>query len=268
MIEPYYADDAVTLYHGECQPLLPLLGRVAHVITDPPFGASAHKNAKSNRGIPAQRGVYSCVAESAIDFAPITYDTVVELLQVLGLMTDRWFIATLDHRHCAALEDESPAPWEFVRYGVWVKTNPMPQMSADRPAKGWDAIAYLHHTERPKRWNGGGDHGNWIGPVVTNGDHPTGKPLGLLMRLIAKHTDPGDLILDPFGGSGTTAVAAKLLGRRAILIERDERYCAVAARRLRQSVLNLYPAALTQDDLFGALADGASDATIPTDDHA
>jgi site-specific DNA-methyltransferase (adenine-specific) len=69
--------------------------------------------------------------------------------------------------------------------------------------------------------------------------HPTQKPVGLMSRAVLKSSDPGDLVLDPFAGSGTTLVAAQLLGRHAIGVEIEERYCEVAARRLRQTVLPL-----------------------------
>jgi site-specific DNA-methyltransferase (adenine-specific) len=146
----------------------------------------------------------------------------------------------MDWRHIAELEKAPNEFWEFVRFGVWVKTNPMPQISADRPANGWDGIVYLHRRTIKKRWHGGGEHGNWIGPLVTNGDHPTGKPEAMLRRMLEQFTDPGDMILDPFAGSGTTGVAAKRLGRRCILIEREEKYCEVAAKRLAQGALDLF----------------------------
>lgn len=65
-----------------------------------------------------------------------------------------------------------------------------------------------------------------------NTEHPTQKPEKLLAKIILASTVPGDLILDPFAGSGTTAAAAKKLGRRFIAIESDEQYCLVAAKRL------------------------------------
>jgi site-specific DNA-methyltransferase (adenine-specific) len=65
-----------------------------------------------------------------------------------------------------------------------------------------------------------------------NTDHPTQKPEKLLAKIILASTNPGDLVLDPFAGSGTTAVAAKKLGRRFTAIEADERYCLLTLKRL------------------------------------
>jgi site-specific DNA-methyltransferase (adenine-specific) len=223
-VKPYYQDEAVTLYHADCRDVLPTLEQVDHVITDMPFSEYTHGNAKSNRGVGH--------GNAAIDFAAIDFAAIDFILRELGGKCRRWFVGNLDWRHIAQLEQATPEPWEFVRFGVWVKTNPMPQISADRPANGWDGICYLHQKATKKRWNGGGSHGNWIGPVVTNGLHPTGKPEDFIERLITQHTDEGELILDPFAGSGTTGVVAKRMGRRCILIERDEKYCEIAARRL------------------------------------
>lgn len=73
--------------------------------------------------------------------------------------------------------------------------------------------------------------------------HPTQKPMRLFERLLAIVSDPGSLVLDPFAGSGTTGLAAKLLNRKCTLIEREEKYCEIAARRLSQGVLPLYETA-------------------------
>ena len=66
--------------------------------------------------------------------------------------------------------------------------------------------------------------------------HPTEKPVGLLSNLISSVTKPGDLILDPFAGSGSTLVAAKKTGRRFIGVELDDEYFAIAQRRIEEAV--------------------------------
>jgi DNA modification methylase len=69
--------------------------------------------------------------------------------------------------------------------------------------------------------------------------HPTQKPIKLFNKILEDYSKPDDLILDPFLGSGTTAVAAKILGRKCIGIEISEKYCEIAAKRLSQSVMQL-----------------------------
>lgn len=68
-----------------------------------------------------------------------------------------------------------------------------------------------------------------------NTPHPTQKPEKLLAKIILASSRPGDLVFDPFGGSGSTAVTAKKLGRRYLMIEKDEKYCAMAAYRLEKA---------------------------------
>lgn len=111
----------------------------------------------------------------------------------------------------------------------------MPQISADRPANGWDGIAYIFPKNKKKMWNGGGCHGNWIGPVITNGDHPTGKPVDMVAIWVTRFTSCQQTILDPFMGSGTTGVAAIKMGRKFIGIEREQRYFDIACRRIEQA---------------------------------
>ena len=78
--------------------------------------------------------------------------------------------------------------------------------------------------------------GNPTGIVARSGGHPHAKPLDLLVQLLTM--TPGGVIADPFAGSGSTGVAAKALGRKAILVELEERYAEIAARRLSQDVLD------------------------------
>lgn len=227
---PYYQDESVTLYHGDCREVIVRLDEVDHVITDPPYDETTHRGARSlARSYSAKSTVCN------IDFASITADS---LSQLFGtIRARRWLIATMDWRHIPTLETHPPSGWRFVRFGIWVKPNGAPQFTGDRPATGWEAIACLHRDVAGKmRWNGGGHHAVFTHNKV-NGQHPTAKPESLLLELVEQFTDPGETILDPFMGSGTTLAAAKRLGRKAIGIELNEQYCEVAAHRLSQGAL-------------------------------
>lgn len=138
-----------TLYLADCMEVLPALGSVDTVITDPPYGETTHKNAKSNRG--------SGTGSKAIDFDSMTAAQLRCVFASCAQLCERWIVATMEWRHIAGFDENPPEGVELVRFGIWVKTNPMPQISADRPAQGWEGIAYLHSTSgQKKRWNGGG----------------------------------------------------------------------------------------------------------------
>lgn len=209
---------------GDCRKVFPFLKRFECCITDPPFSEYTHGNAKSNRD------VGHC--NKAIDFKAIDFNGICDVLSDIGSLCDRWLIATMDWRHIAEVAKDAPVPWEFVRFGVWVKTNPMPQISADRPANGWDGIIYLHNKRVKKEWSGGGSHGNWIGPLVTDGAHPTGKPIAMIENMVDRFTTRGKIVLDPYMGSGTTGVACVKLGRRFIGIELDKAHFNTALVRI------------------------------------
>jgi DNA modification methylase len=107
----------------------------------------------------------------------------------------------------------------------------MPQMSGDRPSVGFEPCT-IAHAQGPMRWNGGGRQALWTYNTAkgyNRPDHPCPKPEALMSHLVTDFTDDGDTILDPFMGSGTTLVAAKRLGRKAIGIELEEKYCEIAA---------------------------------------
>jgi len=104
----------------------------------------------------------------------------------------------------------------------------------------WEAILIATNGPR-KTWNGGESQSNILRfqkIIPQNGEHPTLKPESLMRDLIKVNSNPKEMVLDPFMGSGTTLRAAKDLGRKAIGIEIEEKYCQIAVKRLRQEVFN------------------------------
>lgn len=237
-MKPYYSDDYVDLYLGDALEVmagLPDLSAAA-VITDPPYTDRTHSSTRMKR----TSSKTSAVIEAGITtFTSISDEDLEAALVEAGRISSGWVIATLDYRHAVLFDEHPPAGLKCQRVGVWVKTNPTPQITGDRPAQGWEAIAYLHRAKGRSKWHGGGAHGNYVTPIAPPEGHPTAKPLSIISDLVRKFTDPGDRILDPFAGSGTTLRAAKDLGRRAIGVEINEAYCDLAARRLSQEVLDL-----------------------------
>ena len=141
-------------------------------------------------------------------------------------------------QHAAVLAETPPDGLRFVRCGVWIKPDGAPQFTGDRPGTGWEAVAILHAAGGKMRWNGGGHHAVWTHGVERDvPGHPTPKPLALIRRWVRDFTDTGDLVIDPFAGSGTTLRACKDLGRRCIGVEQNADYCEIAKRRLAQEVL-------------------------------
>lgn len=235
-MKPYYEDDAVTLYHGDSLEVLAGMEDVSvkAVLTDPPYTERTHAKAKTNK---------AGTGGKAIEFKSFSDEDLDAALTECGRVSQSWVVATLDYRHAVRMELNPVPNLRMMRVGVWVKTNPMPQITGDRPGQGWEAIAYLHRTGIRSAWNGGGKHGNYILPTIQNEGHPTSKPLPMVSEWVRHFTNHGDTVLDPFAGSGTTLRAAVDNGRKAIGVEIDEAYCELIAKRLSQGALDLFGAA-------------------------
>jgi len=195
--------------------VLPLLPKVDLVLTDPPYGI-AHA---SNRVCETTTAKWMN-SEIAGDDTTESRDTI---------------LAAFTEWACFGSPD-APAPAGSRDVLIWDKGPASGMGDLTWPFKrSWELI-FLSGT----RWRGSRDEGVIKNKtVVTRASmgrtHPNEKPVSLMKYLAAKH--PGETILDPFAGSGTTLVAAKQLGRKAIGIEIEERYCEIAANRLRQEVL-------------------------------
>jgi site-specific DNA-methyltransferase (adenine-specific) len=235
-VNPYYEDDWVTLWNTTASALLSTLDdrSVDCVLTDPPYSERTHKNATSNKAGEKDHPLRSGGARA---FASIADLDLRATLTELGRVSRGWVVATLDYRHAVEFDVTPPEGLRLLRVGVWVKTNPTPQISGDRPAQGWEAIAYMHRSDTRPKWAGGGAHGNFVTPLPPPEGHPTAKPLPMVAQWVRWFTNPGDTILDTFAGSGTVLRAAKDEGRRALGCDSDARCCGLSARRLGQDTL-------------------------------
>ena len=239
---PYHEDGGIRRYLGDCRAVLPTLPPVDHVITDPPYARDVylrgqHPRTKAGSRTPGRTGV------ALAKLAAGDIGTIDELLDPVAAeiarLAARWVLVFSDAESTGRWREAlEAAGLRYVRTGAWVKPDAMPQMSGDRPAVGFEP-ATICHAQGKMRWNGGGRAAVWTHGVTRTArpDHPCPKPEPLMRELLGLFTDPDDVVLDPFAGSGTTLVSAARLGRQAIGIEADERFCEVAATRLQQRAL-------------------------------
>jgi site-specific DNA-methyltransferase (adenine-specific) len=232
---PYYQDAAVTLYCGDCREILPHLEPVDHVITDPPYEAEAHTLAR--RGNTARDGF--AVRDYVIDFDPIDEGTRSTVGTKFAELSRGWILIFAQVEAVTAWKS-ALAPARYLRTQIWRKPNGACQFTGDRPGMGYEVIVTAWAGKSRSSWNGGGRHGFYVhNNVPHDTGHMTQKPLSLMLELVTLFSNPNETILDPFAGSGTTLLAAKNLGRKAIGIEMSPKYCDVIVKRLRQEVLPL-----------------------------
>lgn len=301
---PYYQDDAVTLYNGDCLDVLRDLSSLDAVVTDPPYGLS-FMGKRWDYDVPSVEvweRVLSAVRPGAhlLTFAGTrtqhrmavrVEDAGWEIRDLIVWLYGTGFPKSLDvSAAISARFDADRGDW-----GTALKPAMEPVTLARRPLAGTVAANVLEHgtgalsidgTRVGERWPSNVLHDGDVFPDdvsrffycakptraerdagledlelrspgdVTGGraegsaglnnpragagrtsggrnDHPTVKPVALMRYLVRLITPPGGTVLDPFAGSGTTLIAAKREGFRAIGIERDEHYCEIAARRLR-----------------------------------
>jgi len=229
---------------------------VDHVICDPPYEAEAHTLQRRTLQFfqgPRRAGVEKGATpkEKPVGFDAITEDLRSAVALEIARVARRWSLAFCQAEAVGKWKDALEAgPARHRRAAIWVKPNGQPQLTGDRPGMGYESIVCAHAIGK-SRWNGGGKHGVYVFPTdtwmteVNNGTmriHPTQKPLDLMLAIISDFTDPGELICDPFAGSGTTGVACKRLGRRFVGWEKDPKFHTAAVKRIE--------AAREQGDFF------------------
>lgn len=260
---PYYDRDGITVFCGDCRDVLPTLepGSVDLVLTDPPYAVSNkgmwhyRRPGKGKRRFDFFEGDadWKAMIELTQDVAGLT----LPLLTSIG--SAYWWVGHREFGHIVTFYEGNG--WK-TRFLVWVKAAPSPPP----PGSGWPSGAELcvyafragrtwtHKGENPPPNNVfRADSFRYGQPGKVK--HPTQKPFKVISPLILASSLPGQLVLDPFAGSLTTAVAAKLLGRRCICIEKEEMYCEEGVKRLSQGV---FPCAAEAADQWSRDAARAS----------
>ena len=216
---PYYDDGTCVIYHGDCRELISAVP-VGVIVTDPPYGISYSSGMTGHDGGTALPGIRGDADTALRDHVLREY-----------------------YGHPA------------IVFGTWKRERP----GNVRAVLTWDKGDHVGMGDLSLPWKpnteeiyiiGDGFVGHRGGSVLrcaapvtwnsaANGrQHPHEKPVELMMQLVAKC--PMGIVVDPFMGSGTTLVAAKRLGRKAIGIELEEKYCEIAAQRLQQGALDLF----------------------------
>lgn len=227
-MKPYYQDASVTIYHGDCREVLPTLSMVNLVVTDPPYIIGA----VSAGSMASKAGGWADMMNSAAWFSA-WYRQCNALLKHDGAMWSFCNWRSLPVVIRAAMDADMPITSMMVWDKQWIGPGGPQGL---RPS--YELCALLAKPEFAIRDRGIPDVWRYkVGSFKASG-HPAEKPVGLMHRIISTCGSSG-VVLDPFLGSGTTAVAAKAAGWVAIGIEAEEKYCEIAARRCSQETLDL-----------------------------
>jgi site-specific DNA-methyltransferase (adenine-specific) len=221
-----------TLYLGDALAILPTLA-VDHVIGDPPYEDELHKAWQLGRiqrndgremvddlgfdGVNAGRAAIAAAAVAA---------------------SSGWVILFTLAEGVRAWRDDLQAvkaKWDTTCF--WIKPDSSPRFNGQGPARGAECFVTCWAGTGYRRWNGGGKRGIYTHCVNQGrqGEHPTEKPVPLMMEIVADFTRPGETICDPFMGSGTTGVACAKSGRSFVGIEQNERWFDLSCRRIEEA---------------------------------
>ena len=221
----YYEDEWVTLYLGDCLTEHREWLDADVLVTDPPYGM-AYGGFGGRRGEPRRSsGPLTVIG----DASPVSRDcALAEWGDRAALVFGRWTV---------------PRPIRTRQVLIWDKGDNGPGMGAlDLPwGPSFEEVYVIGKGFSGRRECSVIRVKPYTSSAAIRPEHPTPKPLALMESLLVKC--PPGIIADPFAGSGSTLKAAKALGRRAIGVEIEERYCEIAAKRLAQGALD-----------FGALA--------------
>lgn len=233
-MKPYYQHAGITIYHGDCREILPQLeaNSADLVVTDPPYGIEFQSSWR-------QETFDHVVGDDSQDAAKAGISEAVRVLQYQRhlYIFGRFDLSSLP------LTEPTELIWDKHHIGMGDLTSPWgSQHEYIQFFVNWKRQPGRNGNSLPARMR----RGTILHFPRTHGEvlrHPTEKPVELIRELIESSSRIGEMILDPFLGSGSTTEAAKQEGRRAIGIEIEEKYCEIAAKRLSQEVLDFGSAA-------------------------
>lgn len=211
----------ITIHHGDIVHDDIGIGPIDSLIVDPPYSRRVHTKAVSasakGRG-PRKRN---------LGFNHLSPELMAAIAKMASTVS-RWAVVFSDiesghlWRQAVGLDHIRSVPW--VRWS-------QPQLSGDRPPSGAELVTILHKRGR-KRWNGPGSLTSFTAKSVRGANkYSCEKPLDLMLSLVSWFSDVGETVCDPTCGAGTTGLACKLLGRNAVLVDRNEDALAVANAR-------------------------------------
>lgn len=230
-MKPYYEQGGITIYHGDCREILPTLEPVDALITDPPYGVDLVTKTSDYRDSAAFDKGESLKASVLYQDDPDHVRRLIGDVIPAALLISKRALVFCGARLMWAYPEPRAIGCVFTMAG------------AGRSPWGFQCMhPVLFYGKDPYLEDGLGSRPNSMKddqPNREHFDHPCPKPLHWMRWAVARASRDGETILDPFMGSGTTLRAAKDLGRKAIGIEIEEKYCEIAANRLRQEVLAL-----------------------------
>ena len=220
-----------TLYLGDALQILPTLGSVSHLISDPPYEDELHAAVGRIRRNDGREMI------ADLGFAGVNADRA-SIAAYSVAASDGWVILFTLAEGVRAWRDalqEAKAKWDTTCF--WVKPDASPRFNGQGPARGAECFVTCWAGKGYRRWNAGGKRGVYTHCVNVGrqGEHPTEKPVSLMAEIIRDFTTPGDVVCDPFMGSGTTGVACAQHGRGFVGIEQNPTWFDLSCRRIEEA---------------------------------
>lgn len=219
-LPPLYSDELVTIYNADCKDVMTALRPLNGIIvTDPPYGIGETNEKNATRGKLAQTTNFGSYDWDKKKVEPIYFYLMRDISRHQIIFGGNYYGSVLGDSKGYIVWDKDNGDNDFADCELaWT--------SFDKAVR---KIKY--------RWNGMLQEDMKLKEIR---HHPTQKPIGVMKWIIENYTTPTDIIIDPFMGSGTTLVAAAMLGRKAVGIELSQRYCEIAISRIKEIQRDLF----------------------------